>query len=815
MKQVITCLLGAICYSCALSQDTTAGKSYTLSGRLVDSLSGEPISYAWITIKDGTSQKQLYETRADSIGFFHMVISSSGNYFLSMATLGYLEFLLNLSEMDVKTDLGIIKLKPLAKLLSEVTITAGKKLFASDIDKLIYYAENDITASAGDASDVLKRAPLVMVDPEGNISLRGSTVKVLLNGKTSSLFHRSIKDALKSIPASEISRIEIITSPSAKYDGDVSGGIINIITKKNFMQGINGSASMGISNLKNNGNFNIAYKHNNIVFYSSVNGNLSFKRRRPGYYEREDFVFKTYNRQESIVFDHQRGISGSAGFDYSWNKFHQLHGSIGVNISKDMQRGTMSGTIYDSAGQAKPFTRAIIYPGKNTGADYYLDYTHNFRKKDRMLSLSGLLNKSRGDSWYVSDLQFKQVQEYVIEKADKDNFNTEITFQSDYSTTMRKSKIEAGVKAIFRDFVNDFKVYNQDPISNQFVLNPDRTNLFQFNQNVFSGYLLYSLKTESKYSIRIGGRTEYTRLFTLSDKFQQTPSIRSDYINLLPSFAIARSIGSGQQVKLSYSKRLQRPGTIYLNPFISASDSYNRTAGNPYLKPEILHSAELAYSLNHKNNFYAFTLFYRITRKVIEMYTTISNDTITVNGQNLTGTVSTTTYDNIGRSKLSGVNLSISVAIMENWNLRSNVNLNSYNIRVRSGKYHFENSSVKNNVASMNISSSWSLKKTISMEVFFTARTPQTNIQGYNNGFTLLSIVMRKNILNNAGSIGIIITEPFRKETKMLSGRKSIQFYEYTRVLTPYRSLAINFRLNFGKLKAKASSKKINNDDLK
>lgn len=817
MKYFFYCLLAVISYCHVQAQDTALNTNRNLSAHLIDSLSGAPVSYASVQIKDVKSGKQLFTARADSTGYFQITLSSLRGYSIGISAIGYAGFVANIPAGSTVDLPETIKLTASSASLAEVTVIAKKRDIESDIDKLIYHVENDLTSSAGDASDVLRKTPMITVDPEGNISVRGNpNPRILLNGKISSLFMRNISDALKSIPASEISRIEIITNPSARYDGDGGSEIINIVTKKSSKQGMNGNINLSMSNLKNNGGVNLTFKKNELLFFTSINGNFSFTRKRPGTYERQDFVYKSSNKQESVVFDRRRGLNASAGVDYSWNKHNQLQSSIGFNTSRDIQQGYMTGSIADSNLNRENFTRTMNAPGTNVGIDYYLDYTHRFRQEDKVLSFAFLINKNDGNSGYVSDLQFDHAPYFLSEKADKKNQNIETTFQGDFSSRIGKGKLEIGAKTIIRNFSNDFKVYNYDDSTNSMMLNPNRTNLFQFKQHVYAGYIQYAIKLSEKITLRAGSRAEFAELTTVSNNFQQTPSVRTSYFNLLPSIALAKSIGTGnQQIKISYSKRLQRLGTDFLNPFISASDSYNRTKGNPYLEPEILHGFELGYSISPKNNFYGMTAFYRITNNAIGRYAEISYDTITGNNQGAKGTVSTTTYDNIGRSGSWGVNLTASISVFKNLNIRSNWNINTNSMNTVADKYHFTASSVSYTVFSMNVNASLRLKKGVSLESFFTARTPQKNIQGQSNGFTLFNAAVRKNIFQDAGSIGLIITEPFRKGTKMSAKGTSVQFYEYTEVLTPNRSVAVSFTLNLGKLKSKSNSKKINNDDLK
>lgn len=318
MKHFICCLLVVICHYHVPAQDSLSIKKPTFYGHAIDSVSGRPIAYATLSLRNVNTGKTILESSADSSGAFSINLSFQQEYLLSITAVGYLASVIKISLVQADEVVNRIKLKPSSGSLKEVTVTARKANIRSDIDKLTYYAENDITSSAGDASDVLRKAPMITVDPEGNVTLRGNNnPRILVNGRTSSLFLRSVADALKNIPASEISRIEVITNPSAKYDGEGSDGIINIITKKSFQQGMNGNMNIGMSNLRNNGSLSLTFKKNDFLIYTHINGNFSFTRKRPGKYVREDFVYETLNKQESDVYDNRRGAGALAGIDYS------------------------------------------------------------------------------------------------------------------------------------------------------------------------------------------------------------------------------------------------------------------------------------------------------------------------------------------------------------------------------------------------------------------------------------------------------------------------------------------------------------------
>jgi outer membrane receptor protein involved in Fe transport len=480
-------------------------------------------------------------------------------------------------EKNGEVNLGVIKLSTGAKILKEVVVEGQKDLIEERVDRTIYNAENDQTARGGDATDVLKRVPMLSVDLDGNVSLRGSSnVTVLINNKPSTIMASSIADALKQIPADQIKSVEVITSPSAKYDAEGTGGIINIITKKNTLQGatLNIDAGVGLrgSNLGLNGNYRTGKMGFSLGGFGRSMYNVT------GSFENSQLTKDLETNNEYLNLQRadtrQRGLFGNytLGWDYDIDKKNTLAASVrfGARNNKNFQDGLLTEFYTNDVFSSSTLRNSTTNDLNNT-VDVNLTYTHLYEKPQKEFSLMALYSKNNRNNDF-NNLTLEEdgtsVNSGYINL--NDSYNQEITLQADFQTPIDKNQmLELGGKDIMRKAFSDF-TYLQDMDGDGIYEVSDApllTNNLNYDQNIVAGYLSYTLSFGKGYSFKAGSRYEYTTIeaYTKTEENIDIPA----YGVFVPSVNISKKLKAGT-IKLAYNRRIQRPSIQFLNPTFRA-----------------------------------------------------------------------------------------------------------------------------------------------------------------------------------------------------------------------------------------------------
>jgi ferric enterobactin receptor len=403
VKKALLYLLLSFAFNFAYAQFPMMGGNQApvlkgkVKGMLQDSVTGESIGFATLVLRKSGLKTDLDGVLSDDSGNWHFENVKTGKYDIIISFLGYEEKLLKNVETTLKNpdiDLGKIKLRPSAILLDAVEVKEERALVENKVDRIVYNAENDASIAGGDATDVLRKVPMLTVDLQGNVSLRGSqNVRILINGKPSGMFSNNIADALKMFPADQIKKVEVITSPSAKYDAEGSGGIINIITSKQNIEGIAGSvnASIGIrqnslfTNL-NAGKGRFGLSSSAAIFYSNpADGDVFFERIQTQ--GDKTSLFK----QTGFQTTSRLGGNGNASLFYDFNGYHSINSSFNFRgFGFDME-GKTDGLINDQIiGMFEDiYTRTNVGDNFNGGFDWNTDYTMKFEnQKDREFSVA-------------------------------------------------------------------------------------------------------------------------------------------------------------------------------------------------------------------------------------------------------------------------------------------------------------------------------------------------------------------------------------------------------------------------------------------
>ena len=683
-----------------------------------------------------------------------------------------------------------------------------KELVEERVDRTIYNAENDQTTRGGDATDVLKRVPMLTVDMDGNVSLRGSSnIMVLVNNKPSTIMASSVADALKQIPADQIKTVEVITSPSAKYDAEGSGGIINIITKKNTLQGATLGIDTGIgirgSNLGLNGNLRTSKMGFSLGGWGRGMYNIN------GRFENEQLTTspetgdRILNMQRADT--RSRGLFGhyNLGWDYDIDKKNSLAASVrfGARNNVSYQDGLFTQSYLNDLLSTSNLSN-VKTNDLNNSVDASLTYTHLYEKPQKEFSLMALYSKNnRNNDFSNRRLMADGVDSPSGFKNLNDSYNTEITIQADYQTPISTNQmLELGAKDIIRRAYSDFSYFSDSDGDGIYDLvnTEDRTNNLNYDQNIAAGYLAYTLSLPKGYSIKAGSRYEYTTInaYTRTEENIEIPS----YGVLVPSVNVSKKLGRASTLKASYNRRIQRPSIRFLNPNIQNSNPIDISQGNPELDPEFTNNYELGYSTFVNGISVNVSAFMRNTTGAIQQVRTPTEE----------GGVFTT-FQNIGTEDTYGTSIF------------ANFNVGKLSLNAGSDIYYavLDNKIDSRNegwVVSGRMFGGYNLGQGWAVQAFGFARGRRVNLQGYQGGFGMYSLGIKKDINDKKGSIGFGAENFITREFRIHSETRTPTIQQNGLNVMRNMSFRITFSYRIGKMSVEPRQSRrhsINNDDLK
>jgi len=822
MKQFITFLLlfGTILTAKAQFGGAPAitGK---ISGTVIDSLTKKPVQYASVAIYYSKGTAPINGILTDEKGNFKIFNIKAGAYRVTISFIGDYQtkninpVITTLSKPD--NNIGNIVLSPNAKVLNEVTVTGQRALIENHIDKLVYNAEKDLTSAGGNAADVLQKVPMVSVDINGNVAIRGDqNVKVLINGRPSGITTTSLSDALKAIPADQIKTIEVITSPSAKYDAEGSAGIINIVTKSKNISGISGSISGGIGTKQNNGNINFNYNKNRFTFSANLSGNLTWPQTTPTDFAQSltngDTISSTHYHSTSNVKRH--ALMGTFNLGYQFNNYNTLSSDFRINGGGFHIKGTQTDAVEDNlvSSANSSYTGNSISNNTLSGFDWDVDFDHKFKKTDEDLDLSAQWSHSIINSDYMYNYSAVNPNQ----KGFNDGTNNEYTLQADYTLPISKVlKLEAGGKSIFRRLGSNYVNYNLDN-SGDYVYDNVNSNFYSYDQDVYAGYTVLTFTLPKSWAILAGARYEDTEIDGVPNNPLQEDVLpfHSSYGVFIPSLTIQKALDPSKTLKLSYSKRISRPSLTYLNPFLNTSRIQTQSQGNPELSPEISQTIELNYNAFIKSSLINFSVYYKHTSDHIEG---IAVPTEYVSGTD-TIPATLTTYENIGHLNSWGASFYGSITPVKILTIRAS--LDAYTFHPNASLGFLDQQSTNTTYIQYNAfaSASVTLKSGFIAEAFLVDRSTQHTIQGSNPGFYYYALGLKKQFDDKKASLGLNMVNPFSYYENFNSSLKSPYLTQTSYTQFPFRSFGITFSYSFGKTTfsdPNAPKKGVNNDDLK
>lgn len=829
MKQtLISMALILMLALCAKAQNTQ--HSYTITGVVADSVTheGEPYATLTITRADSTA-KPVKQALTDIKGRFSISSSGTGSYLLMVRSMGR-KPMQRAYTVDATTrtiDLGTLLLQDGGNQLETVEVVAYKPLVKADVDKIAYSVEDDPEANTNTVIEMLKKVPMVTVDGQDNIRVNGnSSFKIYVNGKPNNMMTKNPKEVLKSMPASSIKKIEVITNPGPKYDAEGVGGILNIVTEGKGPEGYNATFSGRANNSSYGGGLYATVKQGKLTM--SVNYNASSNHSPKGYtYSDRSQIGTDGTVTSSTVADgytkgHSQWQGGDVEASYEIDTLRLITGSFSLSkfTSKRDALNTAFSTV-PATGQRLYGYRSPSHSKENWD-DYSasLDYQRSFSVKDRLLTLSYRLESSpsTSDSRYLyTDREAADDWQTFIDRMrdqrmDGDENTMEHTFQIDYTTPFAKHHTwEAGVKYILRRNKSDNDRYNLGTGDKDETYDSDNSSHYRHHNDILAAYTGYGL-TLDKWSARLGMRYEHT-LQKVEYLLGRGTNFHKNFDDLVPSARLGYKFSDATNLSLGYKMRINRPGIWYLNPYLDDRIPDAISQGNPNLDTEKSHAVDLQFSSYNSKLTYTLTGTYRFVNNSIESVDRLVNDRDIEGLPNPTGKdVIYSSYANIGHIQYAGL------MAYANWTPITNTRIT---LNGSVGYSHMsDGQSLRNHGWCTNIDAS--LQQTFAKTWIFNAsyyvQTPQPTLQGKDARYQWYNFSLSKSFMDKRLTLTAYIINPFGKRYFCYRSETVADNFRTTASSSwcqLYYGVSVRFRI--GKLKAqvKRAERSVENDDVK
>ena len=746
----------------------------TLRGKVIEKDSGEPLEYATLVLKSISVPSQITGGITDMNGVFEVSVPK-GSYRASIEYIGFKEFLIPQTVFNASLDLGTIALEISADQLDEIELVAEKTTVEVRLDKKVYNVGKDLTNSGATVSDALGNIPSVTVDVDGAIALRGNgNVRILINGRPSALAGFGGADALRQLPADAIEKVEVITSPSARYDAEGTAGILNIVLKKEKTRGFNGvfNASVGAPSLAGlSANVNLSKKAYNLFStfgyrYSNPPGNGFFDNRfSSGDYDR---IIEDRDIQRS-----NSGFNLNLGMEYFLTESSSIVGSVFArsNVGDDV-------TISDTERFISQVLDSKTIREEDEGEEeinyqFSLNYNNNFNDEGHKLTadLQYSFKDEAQPTNIIENNSFPNNNLIAEEIIDETEIQDEYLLQVDYVLPMGEAQFEAGYRGNWELSETSFRLDELNLETLAFEQNLGLTNEFLFDQYVNAFYTQYGNKFD-KFSFLIGLRLENTRLkgqvegvdvASLQEVLGQGIDLNFDksYLGLFPTLNLIYELGENENITLGYNRRINRPRGYFINPFPSRASRTNVFQGNPSLDPAFANAYDIGYLKRWDKLTLTSSFYYQKETGSFERVQEATGQQ-TIDGIAIIRSIPI----NLSTNERSGAELGV-LYNPEKWlRLNGSVNLFQFNTQ---GAFNGIDYSAKNTSWFSRFSSKVTLPANIDWQTNANYRGRTENAQTVNKGIFSIDLAFSKDILNDNGTLALNARD-------LLNSRKRRQF---------------------------------------
>ena len=746
------------------AQETNVAK-VKLTGTVVEKISKQPLEYATVTVLKSGDTKPITGGITDAKGSFSVDISP-GIYDISIEFISFLPTKITAKDISSNTNLGQVGLAEDATLLDAVVVRAEQTTVEIKLDKKVYNVGQDLLVKGGTVSDVLDNIPSVAVDPDGTISLRGNeNVRILIDGKPSNAIN--ITDALRLIPADAIDKVEVITNPSARYDSEGGGGLLNIILKKGKNLGINGTLLGTVGDPENYGlSGTINYKTKEVNVFSNTGYNY---RKNPGNslvdtrYLNDDGTTSNYINERHNNNRLNKGYNTNFGFDWFLSDNTTLTNQVNLRRYSGHNPENVTYDSYDQdynyIGRTDRFNDVR---SRDADVEYSNFFEHKFKKEGHKLTINSAfsINKDKDNS----------LIDYGDQRTLNDQRQTRSVVTIDYVLPIKKdSQFEAGYKGEFNDLDTDFKVDTLSESSSSYRPDYRYTNNLEYKEKINALYTQFGSKI-NKFSYLLGLRWEDSNIDInqlLSSDFNN-----KRYNNFFPSAFLTYEIGDGNNISLSYSRRISRPRGRLINPFSNYSSNINLFQGNPDLNPAFSDAYDLGYLKKWRKITLNTSIYLNRTGDSFQFIRRESGDFVTdINGSRTP--VILTTPINLGVEYRAGFEFNTNYSPYKWWKINSNFNLyrsetqGDYTYTKSTGEVVTENLDNTAYSWSTRLTSKVNLPYDVDWQTNFNYNGRQKTAQGVNRGVPSMNLAFSKDVLKEKATIALNIQDVFNSRKRI------------------------------------------------
>ena len=764
-----------------------------IKGTILEKNGKIPLEFATVIFRPLKGDK-VFGGMSDGKGKFAVEVPK-GRYNISFEFLSFKTVNIEDVEINENMDLGEIFMEEDSESLDEVEVIAERSTLEVKLDKKIYNVGKDMTVKGGTASDVLDNVPSVTVDAEGVVSLRGNeNVRILINGKPSGLVGLNDTEALRQFPADAIAKVEVITSPSARYDAEGTAGILNIILRRDKITGFNGVGTINLGSPDYYGfSTSLNYRLKDVNFFTNIGYS---NRESPGNSSAETTYFSpdasfASTKEQTKYLRSGDNLNLNFGIEYYIAKETSITASF---LYRNSDRDRVSENMLDAFDEFDDLNSSTLRIENEVSKDkvyqYDFNFLHKFKKEGHQIDLDLQYqdNSDVENSLITNEETFPDMNEQPSQIIDSDEVQKRFLIQSDYVLPIgEKQQVELGFRINSDDRQNDYKFYDEND-DGDFIINDSLTNFFEYDEMITAVYGQYGNKF-GKFSALLGLRVEGTDIDIRSTGKDIDSLNQKNYVNAFPTANLVYEFTESENLTLGYNSRIRRPRSRFINPFPSQSSRTTIFQGNPDLDPSISHGVDLGYYKRWQKVTFNTSVYYS---HAIDVFQFIRTDT----GE--------TTEDGIPIIRLTPINLStddrygtefsVNYAPKKNW--RFNGSFNFYNSTIE-GEYEGIDYGSSFNSWFARLSSKLTLPADIDWQTTMMFRGPRQNSQTKSEGIFSMNLAFSKDILKGNGTIVFNVDDVFNSR-KRVSETTTDTFFQNSTFQWRERQFRLSFtyRLN-------------------